>query len=225
MRTHARLVAATVLLVGLAACGGKQPPPSEPRTERDVAAEDARADSIARADSLRRARAEAAASLCEEASAAMADGDYDRARELYERARSEYGGTECAEHAASELPRLEKISAIRAMIHFEFDRSAITDEAARVLRRKAEVLRDNPGVRIVVEGHCDERGSNEYNMALGQRRAASAKQYLLELGVPAKTIVRTVSYGEERPLVDRSTEQAWAMNRRAEFAIQDLGGI
>ena len=87
------------------------------------------------------------------------------------------------------------------------------------------MLRNNPGVRVVIEGHCDERGSNEYNMALGQRRANAARDYLLELGVPEETIVRTVSYGEERPLVNRSTEQAWAMNRRSEFVIRGLGDL
>lgn len=224
MRSSVRASAFVLALVTVAACGGKQAPPPEPRADADTSA---RADSIARADSLRRARerAEAAASLCDRAEAALEQGDYEQARALFERARSEYPDSDCADRAEAELPRIAKLEAIRARIHFPFDQSRITDEAAQVLRRKAEVLRDNPGVRIVIEGHCDERGSNEYNMALGQRRANSARQYLLDLGVPGDVIVRTVSYGEERPLVNRSTEQAWAQNRRSEFVIREMGDI
>lgn len=224
MRHPLRLTALVLLAAGLAACGGNPPPETEPQADRDSMA---RADSAARADSIRRARQreEAASDLCEQATAAVTAGNYEEARELYRRARSEYGGTDCAERAESELSRLEVIQTLRNRVHFEFDKSNITDQAAEVLQRKAEVLREHPGVRIVVEGHCDERGSNEYNMALGQRRANSAMEYLLELGVPEEAIVRTVSYGEERPLVNRSTEEAWAQNRRAEFVIQDLGEI
>ena len=213
-----------LMTVGLAACGGRQAPPPEPEPDRDAAAD---ADSAARADSLRRARerAAAAADLCDRAEAALEQEDYEQARNLFERVRSEYPESECADRAESELPRIAKLEAITARIHFPFDQSRITDEAAQVLRRKADVLRDNPGVRLVIEGHCDERGSNEYNMALGQRRANAARQYLLDLGVPEDVIVRTVSYGEERPLVNRSTEEAWAQNRRAEFEIRETGEI
>lgn len=215
-----------LLMVALVGCGGRQAPPPEPQADADSAAR-ARADSIARADSLRRARerAEAAAELCEQARQAMADGEYSEARELYRRAANDFPESECAGQAETVLSRIDRIEAVRARIHFEFDRSRITDEAAEVLRRKAEVLREHPGVRLVIEGHCDERGSNEYNMALGQRRANSAHQHLLELGVPEEAIVRTVSYGEERPLVNRSTEQAWAQNRRADFTIQEMGDL
>ncbi len=224
MRHPLRFTALVLLTAGLAACGGNPPPETEPQADRDSMA---RADSAARADSIERARQREAEAedLCEQALAAVTAGNYEEARELYRRARSEYGGTDCAERAEGELDRLEVVQTVRERIHFEFDQSNVTDEAAEVLQRKAEVLRENPGLRVVVEGHCDERGSNEYNMALGQRRANAAEQYLLELGVPEEAIVRTVSYGEERPLVDRSTEEAWAQNRRAEFVIQDLGEL
>lgn len=226
MRHAVRLTAFVLLGAGLAACGGRQQQPEQPSVDQDSLAR-ARADSAARADSIRRAREREAAAedLCEQALAAVTAGNYEEARELYRRAREEYGGTDCADRAEGELDRLETVRVLRERVHFEFDKSAITDEAAEVLQRKAELLRNNPGVRIVIEGHCDERGSNEYNMALGQRRASAAKQYLMEVGVPEDVIVRTVSYGEERPLVDRSTESAWAKNRRSEFVIQDLGEI
>jgi peptidoglycan-associated lipoprotein len=227
MHRALRLTAVSVLLVTVA-CGGNPPPETSPSPDADsLAREQARRDSIARADSLRRARerAEAAERLCQQALAAVTAGNYEEARDLYRQARDEYAGTDCAERADGQLERLDAIATVRERIHFEFDRSEITDQAAQTLQAKAEVLRQHPDLRIVVEGHCDERGSNEYNMALGQRRAESARAYLVDLGVPESMIVRTVSYGEERPLVNRSTEQAWAQNRRAEFVIRNLGDL
>lgn len=227
MHRAARLTAVSILLAAVA-CGGNPPPETSPTPDADsMAREEARRDSIARADSLRRARerAEAAERLCQQALAAVTAGNYEEARNLYRRARDEYSGTDCAERAAGQLDRLDAVATVRERIHFEFDRSQITDQAARTLQAKAEVLRQHPNLRIVIEGHCDERGSNEYNMALGQRRAESARAYLVDLGVPESAIVRTVSYGEERPLVNRSTERAWAQNRRAEFVIRNLGDL
>lgn len=104
-------------------------------------------------------------------------------------------------------------------IHFEFDKSTITPEAQEILRRKAAWLQEHPEVTVVViEGHCDERGTSEYNMALGDRRAQSAKRFLVDLGVDQARLV-PISYGEERPLDPRSNEEAWAKNRRAQFAL------
>lgn len=103
-------------------------------------------------------------------------------------------------------------------VHFEFDRSDITEEAARILNRDYDCLKKRGIEKIKIEGHCDERGTTEYNMALGERRAKSVKNYLKNLGFHAKNI-ETVSYGEERPLVNRSDEEAWAQNRRAEIVI------
>ncbi len=101
-------------------------------------------------------------------------------------------------------------------IHFEFDRSRLLPEAKEILRRKATWLRANHDVSVIVEGHCDERGTNEYNMALGDRRARRAKSFLVDLGI-ARERLTTISYGEERPLDPRHNEESWAKNRRAHF--------
>jgi len=104
-------------------------------------------------------------------------------------------------------------------VYFDFDSSALLPEAQNVLKRKAEWLRANPGASVIVEGHCDERGTNEYNLALGDRRAESAKSFLADLGITGYRLT-TVSYGEERPVDSASGEEAWAKNRRAHFVIK-----
>ena len=104
-------------------------------------------------------------------------------------------------------------------VYFEFDSASLTEEAQEILRAKAEWLRDNPGTRVTIEGHCDERGTNEYNLALGDRRAYSAKAFLTDLGIDDARL-STISYGEEQPLDSRSSEEAWAKNRRAHFVIK-----
>ncbi len=101
-------------------------------------------------------------------------------------------------------------------IHFDFDKSFIREDAKPVLRNVADYLKNNPGVSVTIEGHCDERGTAEYNLALGERRAASAKSYLVSLGVRAGAL-STVSFGEEKPVDPGHTEGAWARNRRAHF--------
>jgi len=83
----------------------------------------------------------------------------------------------------------------------------------------SEYLRANPGVRVTVEGHCDERGTNEYNMALGDRRADSAKDFLVNLGIGADRL-NAISYGEERPIAMGQNEASWAKNRRAQFVFE-----
>ena len=103
-------------------------------------------------------------------------------------------------------------------VHYAFDRSDLDESAQEVLRRKADFLRDNPDTYITIEGHADERGTNEYNLALGDRRAESAKSFVVDLGIEAYRI-STVSYGEERPLCYISNEECWAKNRRAAFVI------
>jgi peptidoglycan-associated lipoprotein len=102
-------------------------------------------------------------------------------------------------------------------VYFEFDRYDLTPEALQTLADNAQVLKAYPDARIVIEGHCDERGTVEYNLALGDKRAKAAKDYLLSLGV-ASSQVTTISYGKERPLDTRHSEEGWAKNRRAEFA-------
>ncbi len=104
-------------------------------------------------------------------------------------------------------------------IHFEFDCSTLLPEAQAILKKKATWLRDNPDVSVIIEGHCDERGTNEYNIALGDRRAESAKVFLIDLGISGLRF-KTISYGEERPLDPRHNEEAWAKNRRDHFVIE-----
>lgn len=103
-------------------------------------------------------------------------------------------------------------------IKFAYDSSAIMDSEIQTLEEKAEWLRNNVAATVTVEGHCDERGTTEYNLALGDRRAARVKGFLVNLGIGAERIT-TVSYGEEKPAVAGSNETAWEQNRRAEFKI------
>ena len=102
---------------------------------------------------------------------------------------------------------------------FAFDSAALSPMAQDILKRKAAWLNDNPGEMTLIEGHCDERGTPEYNLALGERRAESARAYLIDLGI-ASSRLSTISYGEERPLDPASNEEAWAKNRRAQFVIK-----
>jgi peptidoglycan-associated lipoprotein len=104
------------------------------------------------------------------------------------------------------------------LIHFEFDKADIRSTDQGILDRKATILAANSTVRLQIAGHCDERGSDEYNLALGNRRAASAKRYLTGKGVDEGRL-DVVSYGKERPLDPGHSEDAWARNRRDEFAI------
>jgi peptidoglycan-associated lipoprotein len=103
-------------------------------------------------------------------------------------------------------------------VYFDFDKSFIRSEYRPVLREKAGFLKDNPNVGTRIEGNCDERGSNEYNLALGERRAENAKNFLLSLGISPDRI-ETISYGEERPLAVGHGEDSWAQNRRDDFVI------
>jgi peptidoglycan-associated lipoprotein len=109
-------------------------------------------------------------------------------------------------------------SALRP-IHFEFDQYTLTDEARRTLDTLAAALRAQPSFGVLIEGHADERGTLEYNLALGANRAQAARDYLVSLGIDASR-VDTVSYGEERPLDAGHDELAWALNRRATFVVR-----
>src|SRR5712671_2360235 len=100
--------------------------------------------------------------------------------------------------------------------YFDFNKADIRADARDALTKTAEFLRNNPGVRATVEGHCDERGSTEYNLALGDRRAGAVKQYLVSLGISADRI-STVSFGKEKPFCTQSTEACWQQNRRGHF--------
>lgn len=178
-----------VLAIGAAACGGN-PEPEGPTPE-----ELARQDSI---EAARRAQARA--------------DSIEAAR----RAEEERLARERAEAIRAETAAARAI--LEEMIHFDYDRSAIRTEAENALMRKVAVLRANPEVRVRIAGHADERGSIEYNRALGQRRAEAAKDFMVGFGI-ADGRIETVSFGEDRPLVNASNENAWAQNRRDEFTI------
>jgi peptidoglycan-associated lipoprotein len=105
-----------------------------------------------------------------------------------------------------------------ADIHFDYDQSALTDEARAILEKHALWLQNHREAKVMVEGHCDERGTVEYNLALGNQRAQVTRDYLASLGVAADRL-RTTSYGKERPLDPGHDEAAWARNRRAHFAV------
>jgi len=106
-----------------------------------------------------------------------------------------------------------------ATIFFPFDSSDITDEAAEILKKNAKWLEKRPEFVLIIEGHCDQKGSVDYNLALGARRAEAVKQYLITLGISPERL-KTISYGKERPLDDRNVPDAWNKNRRAEFKPQ-----
>jgi peptidoglycan-associated lipoprotein len=101
-------------------------------------------------------------------------------------------------------------------VYFPFDQFALTNEARRVLDANATILKSYPALKVSIEGHCDSRGSDEYNLALGERRAHVVKNYLVSLGIGSDRF-ETISYGEELPADSAMTESAWAMNRRTEF--------
>ena len=103
-------------------------------------------------------------------------------------------------------------------VHFAYNQFTLEDQARLTLEQNAVYLRSNPALKVVIEGHCDDRGSDEYNLALGERRAVAARNYLLSLGIAAERLT-IISYGEEQPLVTGASEEAWTKNRRAEFKV------
>ena len=107
-------------------------------------------------------------------------------------------------------------------INFDLDKSTVREDAKSALDKNVQILNAYPDARIEIQGHCDERGTTEYNLALGQRRAASARSYLVAKGISANRI-STKSYGEERPLATGSDEYAWGQNRRDEFIVVSGG--
>ncbi len=109
-------------------------------------------------------------------------------------------------------------SGLLAEVYFDFDKAEIRDQDRGVLSKNAEALKRFDFLRITVEGHCDERGTVEYNLALGERRAKAAHDYLVSLGVPAERL-KTVSYGKEVPACAQSSEDCWQKNRRAHFTV------
>jgi len=123
------------------------------------------------------------------------------------------------EQAASMSEEARRAAFEDENIHFDFDKYVLTPQAMMILDDKAAYLREHSGVRVLVEGHCDDRGSNEYNLALGDRRANSAKNYLVKSGV-AESRITTISYGEEQPLCRQQNESCWSRNRRGQFSVR-----
>jgi len=103
-------------------------------------------------------------------------------------------------------------------VNFDFDSAALSESARAALRTHADWLKSNPAARVQIEGHCDERGTAEYNMALGAKRAQASMDYLTTLGIAGNRL-STISYGEEIPLCKEKTEECWARNRRARFVV------
>jgi peptidoglycan-associated lipoprotein len=114
---------------------------------------------------------------------------------------------------------MSKNSFLNENIHFDFDSAVLNYQAQALLKQKAAWLRANPSENVVIEGHCDERGTNAYNLALGERRAESARSFLINLGISSARLT-TISYGEEKPLDPGHNEEAWAKNRRDAFVLE-----
>jgi peptidoglycan-associated lipoprotein len=182
--------------VAIGACGGKKP--------ETVAAPKPNADSLA---AVQRAHDDSV-------SAAQA-AEAARAREEQERlANQQHADSLAALSRSSDMLK----QTIAEAIHFDFDKSVVRRDDVPTLDRKIPVLLANTAARIQIAGNCDERGSDEYNLALGNRRASAAKQYLVAHGVAADHIA-TISHGEERPVDPGHNEEAWASNRNDQFTI------
>ena len=194
-RLQSLALATFVTALAVAACGKKPDTTPTPVATGPDSAELAkrRADSIAAAEADSAARARATA-------------------DSIARARA-------ADSAAAAGRSADEVRAMLAtLIHFEYNKAEILAPDQAILDQKIAILQKNPALRIQIAGNCDERGSQEYNLALGNRRANAAKQYLVTHGIDAGR-VETVSNGEERPLDPGHTEDAWAKNRRDEFTV------
>ncbi len=196
-RTLAPLAAVVAFTV---AC--PPPPPPEPPAPT-VNQDSIDAANRARAEAERQRLAAEEAARREAAERARREEEARLAREAEERAR-----------AAMAAAR----AAFATAIYFELDRSELSTESRSILEAKLPLLRANPNVRIRIAGHADERGSDDYNVALSQRRAAAARRFLVDQGI-AQDRIDVVGFGEERPAMTGSSEEAWARNRRAEFEI------
>jgi peptidoglycan-associated lipoprotein len=182
------------VLVALA-CGGQPAPPPTPAVDSAAIR-----DSLARAEAARRAAEDAAA----------------RERAAREAAARVAAARDSLARLAAATERVRGM--LTAMINFDYDKSNIRPGDAATLDQKIAILQANPALRISVTGHCDERGSDEYNLALGNRRALAAREYLVNRGISADRI-STASRGEEQPMDPASNEAAWSRNRRDEFAV------
>ena len=156
-------------------------------------------------------QADAKAAEAKAAEEAARQAELDRQRQLEEQ--------RLAEEEAKRQMMAARNMFMSENIYFDFDKSNLLPAAQEVLKRKAAWMQANPDASVIIEGHADERGTEAYNLALGERRAESAKAFLVDLGIdPAR--LATISDGEERPVAMGSNEEAWAKNRRDEFVIE-----
>jgi len=176
---------------------------------------------IAEEEAAERAKVEAEKRIKAEEEKRRQKVEIQRQKRIEEQ-RQEQAREEAARRA-EERRRQEVIEARNRFeetdIYFDYNESTLRWDSQEELKIKAEWLRNNPGENIIIEGHCDERGSAAYNIALGERRAETAKNFIIDLGVESERI-ETVSFGEERPIDPDSTEEAWSRNRRAHFVIK-----
>lgn len=121
--------------------------------------------------------------------------------------------------SAVRVARLAALTASLADVYFDYDRSSLNEEGRAKLEANARLLREERGWQLVITGHCDERGSRDYNLVLGERRAQAVKRYLADLGIPTAT-VQLASYGKEKPFCSESNEDCWKQNRRAHFMMR-----
>lgn len=184
----------TAALVAVS-CGKK------PAAEMPAPAPTANADSAAAAEKARQD--------------SIAAEEERQRREEAERIRRQ---AEADSAAAASRAGEEMRATLATMIHFDYDKADVRPDDAAILDAKVALLQSNPNIRVRVHGHCDERGSDEYNLALGNRRATMVKQYLVNHGIDASRI-ETQSWGEERPIAQGASEEAWSQNRRAEFEV------
>ncbi len=199
MRHTLPISAGLLVVVIAAACGGGPPPPPPGPDADSLAAAQAEQQRVRDSIAQARARTDSIAR------------DRQRIQAEQRRAREDSIAV-----VRSETNRVR--DALARRVHFEFDRSNIRAEDASILDQKLAILQRNQNLRIQIAGHCDERGSDEYNLALGNRRALAAKRSLTDRGI-AEGRIQTSTMGEERPLAMGNNEDAWAQNRRDEFTI------
>jgi peptidoglycan-associated lipoprotein len=159
----------------------------------------------------------------EEDAARQAEMEKQQEMERQKQLEEERLAAERAQQLKAEAEEREQMLAknrfLNENIYFAFDDSTLDDNAQELLKQKAVWLQDNTDANVVIEGHCDERGTNAYNLALGERRAESVKAFLVNLGI-TDTRLTTISYGEEKPADMGHNEEAWAKNRRAAFVLE-----
>jgi peptidoglycan-associated lipoprotein len=196
-------IALSLITLGAASCAKKEVKVETPVVDNS-AAEAAKKKAAEEAAAAARKKAEE-----EAAAAARKKAEEEAAAAAKKKAEAE----------AAQKQLQDQISAVESeKIYFDYDKSDLKPESQSILEKKAKFLQANSAYSLTVEGNCDERGSNEYNLALGERRADAAKKFLNSLGIPADRI-STISYGEEKPVDPGHDETAWSKNRRDEFKL------